>query len=139
MSASEIASFFRAYRAAFARYDADALVGLFAFPLHVVGDGEEVKPTTVARDDVWLGVLERLLGAYRTLGVADAEPLEIAVTELTARVAVAQVHWELRRTDGSAVYDFTGVYTLVLLGPAWAVTAIAHDELPKLQAALGAP
>ncbi len=53
MSASEPREFFGEYRAAFARYDAEALADLFAFPLHVVSDSEEVTPTSVASRRDW--------------------------------------------------------------------------------------
>ncbi|MDQ4071970.1 MAG: hypothetical protein M3088_03700 [Actinomycetota bacterium] len=136
MSASEPREFFGEYRAAFARYDAEALADLFAFPLHVVSDSEEVTRTSVASRRDWLGVLERLLGAYRMLGVARAEPLELDVMGLTPRLGSARVHWELRREDGRAIYDFTAIYTLVHVGGRWRVAAVVHDEVPKLQAAL---
>ncbi len=138
MTAAEVRAFFDEYRATFARYDAQALAELFAFPFHVVSDTEDITPSSVATRDDWLGVLEGLLGAYRTLGVAAGEPLELDVIELTPRVASVRVAWDLRRADASAIYDFTAIYTLAQIGGAWRVAAIAHDELPKLQAALSA-
>ncbi len=77
-----------------------------------------------------------LLGAYRSLGVVDAEPLELDVTELTPELSSAHVRWALRRDDGSGVYNFTAFYTLVVVERGFQVAAVAHDELPKLQAAL---
>ena len=138
MSASEIHRFFDDYRATFTRYDSGALADLFAFPLHVVSDTESITPTSIASRDDWLGVLGGLLDAYRTLGVSDGELLEFDVTEVTPRLASVRARWELRREDGGAIYDFTSVYTLATIDGAWRVAAIAHDELPKLQAALGA-
>jgi hypothetical protein len=132
----ELRAFFDDYRSTFARYDAEALAELFAFPFHVISDMDEIVPLSVAGRDDWIGVLEGLLGGYRTLGVAAGEPLELDVVELTPRVVSARLHWELRREDGSAIYDFTAVYTVARVGGAWRVAAIAHDELPKLQAAL---
>ena len=138
MTAGDVRAFFDDYRATFARYDAEALADLFAFPFHVVSDTEEIAPMSVGSRDDWLGVLQGLLGGYRTLGVASGEPLAIDVNELSPRLATARVEWELRREDASAIYRFTAVYTLVRSGDRWRVAAIAHDELPKLQAALGA-
>ncbi len=74
MSASEIHAFFDEYRGTFASYDAQALVELFAFPFQVVSDAEDIAPASVASSDDWQGVIEGLLGAYRTLGVAGGEP-----------------------------------------------------------------
>jgi hypothetical protein len=130
-------SFLKRYAEAFTRYDALALAELFAFPLQIVSVAE--TPTIIAvqsRDD-WLPVLDGLLGSYRRLGVAGGVPLELEVSELTARACSARVHWELQRDDGSGIYDFTAIYTLAQVCGAWRVFAIAHDELPKLAAALG--
>jgi hypothetical protein len=82
-------------------------------------------------------VLGGLIGSYRRLGVAGGVPLELEISELTARACSVRVHWELRRDDGSAIYDFAAIYTLAQVAGAWRVFAIVHDELPKLQAALG--
>ena len=129
-------AFFETYRAAFARYDVAALAELFTFPLQVVGDADEVIPISIASHDEWVSVLDGLFGAYRKLGVANGEPLELATTELTPRVASTRVRWRLQREDSSAIYDFTAVYTVAAVGGQWRVAAIAHDELPKLTAAL---
>ena len=136
MADAAIRSFLDEYRATFARYDAEALADLFAFPFHVLSDSEEIAPLSIASRGDWVGVLEGLLGSYRQLGVAAGELLEVDVRELTPRLVLTTVHWELRRDDGSAIYRFTATYTLALIGGAWRVAAIAHDELPKLQAAL---
>ena len=133
---ADVHTFFETYRAAFARYDAHALAELFVLPLHVVSDAETVTPTSVTSRNEWIKVLDGLLGAYRRLNVAVGEPLDLAVVELSSRVASARVHWRLRSGDGKPIYDFTGFYTLIRVGDAWRVAAIAHDELPKLQALL---
>jgi hypothetical protein len=138
MTDPQIRSFFDTYRQTFARYDASALADLFVFPLQVVSDAEQITPLSIAGRDDWVGVLEGLLGGYRTLGVADGEPLKIDAIDVTPRLSSARVDWELRRADGSAIYEFTAVYTLVGADGRWQVAGIAHDELPKLTAALGA-
>ena len=136
MTDLQVRSFFDTYRETFARYDAAALADLFAFPLQVVSDAEQITPLSIASRDDWVGVLEGLLSGYRTIGVAGGDPLEIDATELTPRITSARVHWRLLREDGSAIYEFTAVYTLVLAGGQPRVAGIAHDELPKLTAAL---
>jgi hypothetical protein len=130
-------SFFERYAAAFARYDAVALVELFAFPLHIVGIVDMPTAISIPSRDDWLPLLDGLLGSYRRLGVAGGVPLELQVSELTGRACSVRLHWELRRDDGSAIYDFTAIYTLAQVDRAWRVFAIVHDELPKLNAALG--
>ena len=134
---SSLDDFFEEYRATFARYDADALAALFAFPFQAVSATDDgVAITASATADEWRPVLEGLLGMYRTLGVAEGEPLQLHSAQLTPQTGSARVHWQLRREDGSAIYDFTAVYTLARVDGAWKVAGIVHDELPKLQAAL---
>ena len=93
MADQQVRSFFDTYRETFARYDAAALADLFAFPLQVVSDAEEIAPLSIASREDWVGVLEGLLGGYRTIGVHSGEPLDIAATELTPRIVSAKVHW----------------------------------------------
>ena len=132
-----IDDFFEEYRTTFARYDADALAALFAFPFQAVSATDDGAAITAAGGvDEWRPVLEGLLGMYRTLGVAEGEPLQLHSAELTPQTGSARVHWQLRREDGSTIYEFTAVYTLARVDGAWKVAGIVHDELPKLQAAL---
>ena len=130
--------FFDEYRATFARYDVRELARMFVFPFQVVSDSDGVTPTAVQSHDEWLPILEQLLAAYRTLGVAVGELLDLEVIGLTPRLALARAEWELRREDGRAVYEFRAAYTLAQIEGAWRVAAIAHDEVPKLRAALAA-
>lgn len=135
---SALHTFFDDYRRAFARADPEALAELFAYPVQVVSATEDAAAISVSNRDEWRSVLEGLLGAYRSLGVAEGVPVELQVSELTPRVSSVRVHWELQREDGSAIYDFTAVYTLAHVDGGWRACGIAHDEVPKLQAALSA-
>ncbi len=127
------------YRSAFAHADINALVDCFDFPVQVVSVAEDRAFVSVASRQDWPGVLERLLGAYERLRVADVVRLGLEVSEPMDAVAVVCVHWALQREDGAPVYDFTAVYTLARRDDRIAIVTIAHDELPKLQAALRAP
>ena len=127
------------YRSAFAHADADALVDCFDFPVQVVSvEGDRASVSVSGRHD-WPGVLDRLLGAYGRLRVADVIPLALEVSEPMDAIAIVRVHWALQREGGGTVYDFTAVYTLARRNDRLAIVAIAHDELPKLQGALRAP
>ncbi len=128
-------TFFDHYRTAFARYDRDALNALFTFPLQVISATEGGVAISIFDRDEWGAALDRILDAYRSLGVVDGLPLELDVSELTPQVGGARVHWKLRREDGSAVYHFTAIYTLVQVDGAWRIAGIGHDELPKLRGA----
>ncbi len=96
------------------------------------------RSVSVAGRDDWPQVIAGLLGAYERLGVVEVVPQALEVDEPMVAVAVVRVHWALQREDGDAVYDFTAVYTLARLDNGLRIVAIAHDELPKLQAALQA-
>lgn len=124
------------YRSAFVRADVPALVGCFAFPLQVVSAADGDASISMAQAEEWPGVLERLLGVYQRLGVADCVPAAVEITELMDTAAVVQVQWALQREDRQPVYDFTAVYILALVDGRLQIVAIAHDELPRMQAAL---
>ncbi len=123
------------YRSAFLRADLSALVNCFDFPLQVTGvDGDEVS-VSVAGSQEWPEVLQELLELYQRLGVADAAMRAVEITQPLDPVAIVRVHWDLQRGDGTSVYDFTAVYTLVLIDGTRKIIAVAHDELPRIRAA----
>jgi hypothetical protein len=134
MTAAE--AFLDDYRKAFALRDAEALVERFAFPLQTVSVTEREAAVAVSTRDEWRRVIDRLLEAYAALGAADAAALEIDVAEPLPRVASVRVRWKLRRSDGSAIYDFTALYSLAQIGGRMRIVAIAHDEASRLQEAL---
>jgi hypothetical protein len=47
------------------------------------------------------------------------------------------VHWALVDGADARIYEFDAAYTLADLGEGLRVTAIAHNETPRLLAALG--
>jgi hypothetical protein len=127
------------YRSAFVRGDVETLVDCFQFPLQVVTvEGGQVS-VSIGHSEDWPRVLEGLLGAYKRLGVHDAVVRALEVSEPIEALAVVRARWSLQRQDGVPVYDFTAVYTLARAERGFRIVAIAHDELPKLRAATGAP
>jgi len=125
------------YRDAFTRGDLPALVDFFGFPLQVVAVTDAASTSVLQRDE-WAGVLNRLLDTYKQLGVVGAFPLALEVSQPMEAVAMVQVHWELQREDDRPIYDFTAVYTLTRTEGRLQIVSIAHDELPKLRAAMNA-
>ena len=124
------------YRRAFAHADVPTLVNCFGFPLQVVTVADGDVSSSVAHAKEWPGVLERLLDVYRRLGVKDCVPLAVEITEPMDALAIVRVHWAPQREDGERVYDFTAVYTVALTKGRLQIVVIAHDELPKMRAAL---
>lgn len=131
--------FLKLYRAAFTQADLSALVDCFVFPLQVVSVADGEASSSVAYVEEWPGVLERLLGAYKRLGVTDCVPLAVEITDPMDAVAVMRVHWALQRAGREPVYDFIAVYTLAFAAGRLRIVALAHDELPKMRAALQEP
>jgi len=129
-------TFIEGYRRTFESFDVDAIADTFAFPLQVVGDAGDVTVVSVPSAEAWRPQLERILGAYRHVGVATSAISSLLVGEVTPRIAHATVRWDLRRADGSTVYDFTASYTLAETADGIRIVAIGHDESPKLAAAL---
>jgi len=130
--------FLETYRRAFAAFDAEALADMFAYPCQLTSDAGEITVTTVPTRDAWLPQLERLLAAYRTIGVSAAEILELRTTELTPQLTDVVARWALFDREGERIYEFDAAYTLGDLGQGLRITAIAHNETPRLRASLEA-
>ena len=84
----------------------------------------------------WAPAIARIVWGCRILGRARAAVRSLTVAEVTARIAEANVHWDLRRADGTAVYDFHSSYTVAATPDGLRITADAHDEGPCLAAAV---
>jgi hypothetical protein len=133
---ANVQGFLDAYRAAFETCDAAAIAGLFSYPCQITGGDHEITVTTIPNREVSVAQIERLVAAYRAIGVRSAEVLELHVVELTPRLAQAAVHWGLRDQEGETIYDFDASYTLADLGEGMRIAAIAHNETPRLRAAI---
>lgn len=133
---SKVEDFLDAYRAAFEAFDGPAIADLFSYPCQISSDPGEITVTTVPSREAWLPEIERLLAAYRVLGVRSAELRELQVIELTPRLTQAAVRWSLVGGEGARIYDFDASYTLADLGQSTRITAIAHNETPRLRASL---
>ena len=70
------------------------------------------------------------------MGFASAGILDLFVIELSPRLCLSTVHWELHDRAEASLYDFTAVYTLAEIGGNLRIAAIAHNELPRLRAHL---
>ena len=125
------------YRDAFSHSDLDALVEFFGYPLQVVSVTDGVAVSIVQRTD-WTGALDRLLDTYKRLGVVNAVPLALDVSQPMAGVAFVNVRWQLKDQDDRPIYDFAAVYTLARTEDQLRIVSVAHDELPKLRAAMNA-
>jgi hypothetical protein len=62
--------------------------------------------------------------------------LGLQVIELAPRLAQATVHWGLVDEQRGRIYDFDASYTLADFGEGMRITAIAHNETPRLRASL---
>ena len=68
------------------------------------------------------------------IGVRSAEVVELQVFELTPRLAQAAIRWRLADEERTPIYDFDAAYTLADPGTGLRITAIAHNETPRLRA-----
>jgi hypothetical protein len=133
MPRSDVHDFFDRYREAFAAFDAVAIGDLFAFPCLVASGGDGTHVTTAATIEEWLPQMERLVAAYRAIGVRSADVLALRTAELSPGLVHAWVHWGLRGEGGASLYEFDAAYTLADLGEGLRITAIAHNEAPRLR------
>jgi hypothetical protein len=133
---STVEHFLDAYRAGFEAFDVEAIVDLFSYPCQITSDAGEVMVTTVRAREAWVPEIDRLVAAYRGIGVRTVEVLELHATELTSLLAQVTVHWALVDGEGRSIYDFAASYTLADRGDGMRITAIAHNEVPHLRAAV---
>lgn len=133
---SSVRAFLDAYRAAFEAFDVAAIASLFSYPCHITSGAPDVTVTPIPDRDVWVAQVEQLLGAYRAIGVRAAEVLTLHVVELTARLAQGAVRWRLLDESGGPIYDFDASYALADFGEGMRITAVAHNEAPRLLAAI---
>jgi hypothetical protein len=133
---SAVRAFLDAYRAAFETFNVAAVADLFYYPCHITSDAAEVTVAVIPARDAWIPHLGQLVAAYRAIGVRSAEVLTVDVVEITKRLVQAAVHWGLFGEHGRPIYDFDASYTLAELGEGMRITAIAHNEAPRLRAAI---
>lgn len=133
---SKVEGFIEAYRAGFGVLDVVAIADRFSYPFQITSDDGQIAVVTVPSREAWVPQVERLVGAYRAIGVHSVEALELQVIELTSRLAQAAVHWGLADKAGGRIYAFDASYTLVDLGEGMRITAIAHNETARLRATL---
>ena len=133
---AKVREFIDAYRMAFESFDASAIVDLFFYPCQITSDAGEITVMTVPTRDLWLPQIERLVEAYQSIGVRSAEVVKLQVVELTPRLAQAAITWRLVDGAGQQLYGFDAAYTLADPGTGLRITAIAHNETPRLRAAV---
>ena len=91
-----------------------------------------VEVTTVPTCEAWLPQIERLVAAYRAIGVREAHIDELDVLRPTPKVRFATVRWRLSDAGGEEIYTFDASYSLVDRGDGLRIMAIVHDETPRL-------
>ena len=74
---AKVREFVDAYRMAFEAFDAAAIADLFFYPCQITSDAEKITVMTVPTRDLWLPQVERLVEAYRSIGVRSAEVIEL--------------------------------------------------------------
>ncbi len=133
---ANVRAFVDVYRLAFEAFDAPTIAGLFLYPCQITSDAGDITVAAVPSRDLWLPQIERLVETYRSIGVRSAEVLDLRVVELTQHLAEATVAWRLADAEGQPLYDFDATYTLADPGTGFRITAIAHNETPRLRGAV---
>jgi hypothetical protein len=138
MSADEVSikALFSAYMHAFERRDANALASFFVYPCQIIAAAEPVSISSLTSAAEYIAIITRFLSLYRKAGVEGGEISSCEVTALAPRVASLRVHWKIHGAERAPLYEFDAVYTVVMVDDAWRIGAIAHNELPQLQALL---
>ena len=124
--------FLDAYRAAFEAFDVEAIADIFF--IHARSRATPGGHGHNGRDS--RGVVpqvDRLVSAYRAIGVRSAAFNELHAIELTSAWQVT-VRWTLADVMGRSIYDFEASYSLADHGNGMRIAAIAHNEALRLRA-----
>ncbi len=131
----EVEEFFGVYAKAFERHDAAFIAGLYAYPAHITSDVGKVTLMPLPSKVEWTRKLEDLLFGYRRIGVQTTVVLGVEVTELSALLVQAHVHWALNDADDKLLYDFDSTYTLGRFDDQLRITnLVIHNEIPSYRA-----
>ena len=110
MSREEVVGFFQAYRDAFNSLNGDAVAELW----HVPSGITDRRSTVWWTDDAPMRANHHALcDIYRGLNYGRADPRITAFHPLGEDHAFADVHWTLRRQDGSILQQFGTGYHLI--------------------------
>src|SRR3954452_14737113 len=99
-------AFIDRYRRTFESFDLDAITACYAFPVLVVSQGDRVTTMSVPAAEAWRPQVERIVGAYRLLGVSGATIASLGIAVVTPGIAHATMTWSLHTASGDPVYDF---------------------------------
>jgi hypothetical protein len=132
----EVDAFLRSYRDEFERFDGSAIADHFSYPVHTTSDTAQTPAISVSSREEWVGRINQLLGAYRQIGVASAHAESTTALELSPQLYQAALRWALHSAAGEVLYRFDAMYTLAKIDGRFTITAVAHNELPRLQACL---
>ncbi len=131
-------AFYDSYRAAFERYDAEAIVDHFTLPSFIVSDASEVAFIAYTTPEGCAAGINQILDLHRKIGVRSGRLLEFSVLELSAAMIVYTLNFAFHDAGGLALYDFRGVYTLAKTASGWRLAAISHNQVPRLIACVKA-
>lgn len=123
---AEIREFFEQYCVAFNRLDGEAVARLYAVPSGIASD----KGYThwASHEDV-RGNLVALCDLYRANGFSSARFEESFFRAQGESFAVADLAWQIDRTDGQAPWRFNTTYNLIRTPEGWRVLlCTAYDE-----------
>ncbi|MCQ0987017.1 Cif family virulence factor [Jiella marina] len=122
-----IEAVFRAYAEGFDDFDADRILGCFAYPVTI---WQLDKGNIFVDEEELAENIEALLAVYETEGIvrSDFAALDAAISGNTALVTLA---WRQERIDGDAAMEFVCRYTLRRggsLGESWRIVLAVNEE-----------
>ena len=132
MSLQETTAFFEGYRCAFTQLDGAAVAALWQAPAGIAdshGPAGSARFTHYADAAALRANMVALCEVYRGNGFSAAEFSVIEHADLGANHSFANVHWTLRRADGSTLQSFRTAYQLAR-GPerVQAQMCVAYEE-----------
>lgn len=136
---SGVMEFLGSYRKAFENYDTDAVLNHFVFPCTILGDAEKIIPSLLqTKEELRVGV-DYVQSLHRQIGYSSGELLLLDITELSPRLTGVMIRSRMLGVNGRPLYEFQGFYSLARTDAGCRITAISHNQIPRLLACAGHP
>lgn len=122
----EIRTFFEAYRNAFDALDGEAVARLYAVPSGIASDTgyEHWLAFEPIRDN-----MVALCQLYKANGYLNAQFEPEGFIEQGEHYAIADVRWQIERSNGQPPWQFNTTYNLIRTGEGWRVLlCTAYNE-----------
>lgn len=125
---NDLRPFFDRYAELYMAGDAEAVADLCEVPFLAVRSGATFH---LLDRQALVGHLANNMAAYRSMGAAAADIVDINVQEQGTEAVLATVDWHVRAADGTVLRDFSTSYQLIVADPWRIISYVNHDRVTR--------